>query len=55
MEIKNGDKPSKFEQLFVELINKGYDVSLDNEQTDIRLWLNDWSLILRSDGKWLIE
>lgn len=56
MELKpSGDKPTDFEQLFTELINKGYDVSLQNEQSEMYLWLEDGALYIGKNGKWYVE
>lgn len=55
MKVKTDEKPTDFEALFVELINKGYDVSLQNDQDEMYLWLDNVALYLGKNGKWRIE
>lgn len=51
----DSDKPSRFEQLVAELINEGYDVNIENEGTEVGIFLENWYLKLNANGKWRIE
>lgn len=42
-------------KLLDALVESGKDFSVDSGQTEIRLWLDNWSLVLDSNGKWRLE
>lgn len=45
----------KLKKLLDALIASGKDFSLDNDQSEIRIWLEDWCLVMDSSGKWKLE
>lgn len=56
MAIKSADeKPAKIEQLVVELFNKDMDFSMEEEGTVVRMYLDNWCLVLNNSGKWFLE
>lgn len=46
------DKPSKLENLFVELVNKGFNVTIDNDEKSIGIFLENWIFTIYDNGKW---
>lgn len=45
----------KIQKLVEELIKAGFDFTLDNEQSEVRIYLEDYSLVLSVNGKWRLE
>lgn len=55
MDLKPPEKATNFEILFTQLIKNGQDVALDSNQTEIRIWCEDYCLVLTESGKWKLE
>lgn len=48
----------KIKQLVDELIKSARDFTIEEDQTQVRIWLgndSDFSLILTNTGKWFLE
>lgn len=47
----------KLKQLVDELLKSGKDFSIENEQSCVRIWIDDtdYSLNLGANGKWWLE
>lgn len=49
------EEQTKVQKLIAELLQKGLDFSIEDEQTSVRIWLDGWSLVLNNNGKWHME
>jgi hypothetical protein len=52
--IPVADKPTNQEKLVSELLKKGISITIEEDE-EVRIWLEDWSLVLSPNGKWSLQ